>query len=281
MTTLHDLFMDFLQAENLAVDAMAKNYAPVYLPLAQWLNQLNQNGQRLIGINGAQGSGKSTLCRLLALLLEHGFNKSVAVLSLDDFYLTRDQREALAKQIHPLLQTRGVPGTHDVALAIATLDALQNGLSVRLPRFDKSCDDRAAERTWVSIQQPVDIILFEGWCVGARPQTVEQLLAPQNELEATEDSQGVWRKYVNSRLAGEYQSLFGMLDVLLMLKVPSFEKVYAWRALQESRLQQGMKPDQLQRFIMHYERLTRSMLDELPQRADRVLQIGDDHQIIV
>ncbi len=125
MTTLHDLFMDFLQAENLAVDAMAKNYAPVYFPLAQWLNQLHRNGRRLIGINGAQGSGKSTLCRLLALLLERGFSKSVAVLSLDDFYLTRDQREALAKQIHPLLQTRGVPGTHDVALAIATLDALQ------------------------------------------------------------------------------------------------------------------------------------------------------------
>ena len=281
MTALHDLFMDFLQAEQLAVDAMAQNYASVYLPLADWLNQQHQNGMRIIGINSAQGSGKSTLCKLLALLLQQGFNKSVAVLSLDDFYLTREQRSELAQSIHPLLQTRGVPGTHDVTLAIATLESLKNGLPVSLPRFDKSQDDRASETTWPFIQHPVDIILFEGWCVAALPQTALQLVRPVNSLEAQQDAEGIWRQYVNTKLAGEYQSLFALLDVLLMLKVPSFDKVYDWRALQESKLQQGMDSEQLHYFIMHYERLTRYMLDEMPQRADRVLQIGDDHQIIV
>jgi D-glycerate 3-kinase len=281
MTTLRESFVDLLQAENLAVDAMAQNYASVYLPLADWLNQQHQNGMRIIGINGAQGSGKSTLCRLLALLLQQGFNKSVAVLSLDDFYLTREQRRKLTESIHPLLQTRGVPGTHDVDLAIATLKALKNGLPVTLPCFDKSQDDRASESAWPAIRHSADVVLFEGWCVGALPQTAAQLVKPVNSLEAQQDAQGIWRQYVNTKLAGEYQSLFALLDVLLMLKVPSFDKVYDWRALQESKLQQGMDSEQLHYFIMHYERLTRYMLDEMPQRADRVLQIGDDHQIVV
>lgn len=281
MTKLHDAFMAMLHAEHLAVDGMARNYAPVYLPLAQWLNQQQEQGKRIIGVNGAQGSGKSTLCKLLAVLLQHGFGKSVAVLSLDDFYLTRAQRGELAKNIHPLLQTRGVPGTHDVALAIAVLSALRQGESVSLPRFDKAQDDRVAESRWQCIDHPVDIVLFEGWCVGALPQPVDALQSPVNALEAQQDAQAVWRKYVNARLADEYQTLFGLLDGLLMLQVPSFDKVYEWRALQESKLDQGMNAAQLQHFIMHYERLTRYMLSEMPQRADRVLRIGNDHQIIV
>ena len=282
MTTLFEAFVALLAAEGLADDNMSKNYLPVYLPLAQWLFQCNeQTGQRLIGINGAQGSGKSTLAKILALLLQQGFDKSVVVLSLDDFYLTRVQRDELAKRVHPLLQTRGVPGTHDVTLAIAVLTALKNAEPVRLPQFDKSVDDRVASSCWKTQDQPVDIILFEGWCVGALPQTNKQLQQPVNELEAQEDAQGVWRQFVNTRLATDYQTLFALLDTLLMLKVPSFDCVYVWRALQEGRLQQGMSQQQLRRFILHYERLTKHMLNEMPQRADKVLQVGEDHQIIV
>lgn len=279
MTRLRDSFLALLHAENLDVDALMQNYASIYLPLAQWLNQQHAQGKRIIGINGAQGSGKSTLCKLLALLLQQGFGKSVAVLSLDDFYLTHAQRRELAKCVHPLLQTRGVPGTHDVALAIEVLSALKSGKPVKLPRFDKAQDDRVAEMMWQMIDHPVDIVLFEGWCVGALPQSSVQLQQPVNELEWQEDAQGIWRQYVNARLATGYQDLFALLDALVMLKVPSFTRVYEWRALQESKLQQGMSDAQLRRFVMHYERLTRYMLDELPQRADCVLQIGDDHQI--
>ena len=282
MTTLFEAFVALLAAEGLADSNMSKNYMPVYLPLAQWLFQRHeQTGQRLIGINGAQGSGKSTLARILALLLQQGFDKSVVVLSLDDFYLTRVQRDELAKRVHPLLQTRGVPGTHDVTLALAVLTALKNAEPVMLPQFDKSLDDRVASSCWKTLELPVDIILFEGWCVGALPQNNKQLQPPVNELEVQEDAQGIWRQFVNTRLATDYQTLFALLDTLLMLKVPSFDCVYAWRALQESRLQQGMSQQQLRRFILHYERLTKHMLNEMPQRADKVLHVGEDHQIIV
>lgn len=281
MTKLRESFEKMLHAENLLVDLMMQNYASVYLPLAQWVNEQHESGNRIIGLNGAQGSGKSTLCKLLAMLLQQGFGKSVAVLSLDDFYLTHYQRGELARQIHPLLQTRGVPGTHDIALAVSVLTALKNDTSVSLPRFDKAQDDRLPEEQWQAVTQPVDIILFEGWCMGALPQTDDQLHEPVNDLESQEDSQGIWRQYVNVKLAGDYQALFTMLDMLVMLKVPSFEKVYEWRALQESVLHQGMSDTQLRRFIMHYQRLTVFMLEEMPQRADRVLKIGDDHQIVM
>jgi D-glycerate 3-kinase len=280
MTKLRESFKSFLLNENLPVDAMLQNFSTVYLPLAKWINQQHESGSHIIGVNGAQGSGKSTLCKLLAMLLQQAYGKTVVTLSLDDFYLTLAQRKALALQIHPLLQTRGVPGTHDVALAISVLTALGNGDPVSLPRFDKALDDRIAASEWQTISQPIDIVLFEGWCVGALPQTPEQLQNPVNALEATEDVQGIWRQYVNARLADDYQKLFDLLDVLVMLKVPAFEKIYAWRTLQESSLLQGMNAVQLRRFIMHYQRLTVDMLAEMPQRANLVLQIGDNHQIV-
>ncbi|MDQ1362765.1 MAG: D-glycerate 3-kinase [Pseudomonadota bacterium] len=277
--TVRDAVISLLQAENIPAEPVMNNLDSVYEPLAAWVHAQYQQGKKIIGISGAQGSGKSTLCKLLALLLQQCFGKSVVRLSLDDFYLTYAQRTGLAESVHPLLQTRGVPGTHDVGLAMAVLTALANGTPVSLPRFDKGRDDRVAENEWLSVNYPVDIILLEGWCVGATPQTAAQLQQPVNALEAQEDAQGLWRQYVNARLASGYQELFGMLDVLVMLKVPSFEKVHEWRALQESSLQQGMNAAQLQRFIMHYQRLTHHMLIEMPQRADLVLQIGEDHQV--
>ena len=280
MTPLQQTVNGFLAAEGLANTGMAQNYAAVYLPLAQWLYDRRQQGQRLLGVNGAQGSGKSTLCKLLALMLQQGFGETVAVLSLDDFYLTRAQRMQLAQRVHPLLQTRGVPGTHDVELAVSVLTALRNGASVNVPRFDKATDDRAANNLWQRFSQPVDIILFEGWCVGARPQAPAALQHPVNVLEADADQQGIWRQYVNDRLAGAYQTLFALLDNLLMLQVPAFTSVYAWRALQETKLVHGMNSQQLQHFIMHYQRLTEHMLAEMPTRADKCLLVGADHQII-
>src|SRR6187397_1657911 len=112
-------------------------------PLADRIADLGRDGRpRVIGINGAQGSGKTTLCRFLeALLVEH--NLRTVTLSLDDLYLTRAERQDLAMHEHPLFATRGVPGTHDVALGEAILDDLLAGRTAALPRFDKSVDDRA------------------------------------------------------------------------------------------------------------------------------------------
>lgn len=231
-----------------------------------------------LGISGAQGSGKSTLTRELAVALER-CEVPVAACSLDDFYLTRRQRAALAAHVHPLLATRGVPGTHDVALCQRILAELPDK-AVRVPRFDKGSDDRVAADEWSSAG-PARIVIFEGWCVGARPQPVAALATPVNALERDEDPDGRWRDYVNTALAGAYQRLFDSLDYLVYLAVPDFEAVVRWRGEQERALPQGQRMDaaRLERFIAHYERLTRWMLEEVPARADMVVHLTAAHGI--
>ena len=263
----------------------------LYLPIAHWILSLSDSRTRhtpyFVGINGAQGSGKSTLCKLLSFVLQEGFGKRVVTLSIDDLYLTRQQRIALSQRQHPLLITRGVPGTHDIELGNQLFAQLrQNSGCIRLPQFDKSIDDRADESSWPEVALPVEIVLFEGWCVGSLPQTPESLVTPINTLETEEDQDGRWRGFVNQQLAEQYQGLFEQLDTLLMLQIPDFSKVLEWRALQEQKLQQvhGQHPhvmDQqaLHRFIMHYERLTRANLAEMPNRADLLLKLDDNHQI--
>jgi D-glycerate 3-kinase len=176
-----------------------------------------------------------------------------------------------------------VPGTHDVALGAALLDRLASGKSVALPVFDKAADDRAAGTR--AVEESVEVVLFEGWCVGAAPQPEEALTHPINRLERDEDPDGIWREAVNARLTTEYAELFARLDMLVMLRVESFEAVRANRLLQEQKLARRspsgrgvMDAAGLDRFVMHYERLTRWMLEEMPVRADILLPIGPDQR---
>lgn len=124
---------------------------------------------------------------------------------------------------------------------------------------------------------PVDVILFEGWCVGARAQGAAALVQPVNALERLEDPDGIWRTYVNDQLDGPYQPLFGMLHDLVLLQPPGFEVVAGWRAEQEAKLRartgKGMDAAELDRFLAHYERLTRWILTEMPDRADWVVPL--------
>ena len=241
-----------------------------------------------VGINGAQGTGKSTLCQLLVeLLAVHGLN--AANLSIDDFYLTRAARRDLARSTHPLLISRGVPGTHELALLERTLVALAHAGAddrVSLPRFDKATDDRVPEEQWPQLGGPVHVVLLEGWFVGARPQPTAMLAQPVNRLEAEEDPDGRWRGWVNARLA-DFQAVFSRLDRLVMLAAPSFEQVYEWRALQEEKLRQRhgegaglMDREALTRFIQHFERLTRHCLATLPGQADVVLSLDAEHRLV-
>lgn len=287
--------------ESLQVDIGLKElFEEIYVPLAAWMvaRQRGQSKPLVIGINGAQGAGKSTLFNLLEVIMEEGFGLRVIGFSIDDLYKTRAEREQMARNIHPLMATRGVPGTHDVALGIELLDSLlQAGEDTltKIPVFDKSIDDRCPPTVWQEWIGPVDVIVFEGWCVGARPQPPEALLEPVNALEAEEDPEGVWRRYVNDQLAGPYQALFSRLDVLLMLQVPSMQAVYEWRAQQEEKLAERvryiydtqqptahlriMNPNEIKRFIAHYERLTCAMLAELPRQADVCLCLNENHKI--
>lgn len=265
----------------------------IYLPLAATLAKRahDHKGPLVVGVNGAQGSGKTTLCCLLKVLLEVGFGLRVTSFSIDDLYLTHAEREELGRSVHPLLATRGVPGTHDVEMGRQLLTELTSSNTrqqIAIPVFDKSIDDRLPQSDSRIVETPFDIILFEGWCVGARPQSTEELQEPVNTLEQIDDPQGLWRKHVNAQLAGDYASLFDSLDLLIMLAVPDMDCVFAWRGLQEEKLAARsqradttklMDKAALHRFIMHYERLTRHILAEMPQRADLVLRLDRSHLV--
>lgn len=254
----------------------------VLVPIASWMVRRRQRLRRcaVVGICGPQGSGKSTAVTVLRRLLE-GQGLRAAALSIDDLYLTRADRLALARDIHPLLATRGPPGTHDHQLGLNLLQALRAGDDVRLPRFDKAADDRHPPSEWELTAGGADIILFEGWCVGARPEPSAALHRPINALEHEEDPDGVWRAYVNRALA-DYEPLFARLDALIQFLPPSFEVVASWRDEQEAKLRARsppgapgvMTPEQVARFVAHYERLTRHMIKAMPARADVVLELG-------
>lgn len=238
----------------------------------------------VVGICGAQGSGKSTVAAGVARRLERD-GRTAAVLSLDDLYLSRERRHALAEKVHPLLATRGVPGTHDVALGRGVIGDLIAGRPTWLPRFDKAADDPFPVDLWPRINEAVDVVLFEGWCVGAVAQDDDALRVPVNRLEAEEDGDGRWRRHVDASLREDYPPLFAEIDRLVLLAAPGFEVVARWRREQERelRLTRGgarvMTDAAVDRFVAHYERLTRHILAEMPARADLVLRLDADRRV--
>lgn len=275
-----DWISQFL-AEEALPDSFRATLEVICEPLAARLARLRQARRKtvVIGLCGAQGSGKSTIAAATVRLLQERGLSAVAV-SLDDFYLPKSARERLAREVHPLLAVRGPPGTHDVALAGAALDQLRAPGRLALPAFDKAADDRRPRAGWRTVATPVDVVIFEGWCVGARAQGAAALAQPVNALEAEQDADGRWRSYVNAQLDGRYQELFARLHELVLLQAPSFETVLAWRQEQEHKLiartGQGMSDAEVARFIAHYERLTRWILAEMPERARLIFPLAAD-----
>ncbi|KZY98459.1 hypothetical protein A3746_07080 [Oleibacter sp. HI0075] len=264
----------------------------IWAPLAAYLAKtIKASGvPPVIGVHGGQGSGKSTLSLALKDIYKQAFNWNVVVVSIDDLYLSHADRTNLSKTIHPLLQTRGVPGTHEVERGISlfeTLRSLDAGAHCQIPAFDKASDDRLPESEWHIVKGPVDAILFEGWCVGCQSVDDALLTAPINDLEANEDPDGTWRGWVNQQLAGDYKTWFSMIDYLLMLKVPDMSAVQRWRTEQEignkkmakGETDRSLDDAGIKRFIQHYERLTQQALTRLPDIANLVLVINDAHKV--
>jgi len=240
----------------------------------------------VLGLSGLQGSGKSTLAREMKAQAEtRGW--PTEVLSLDDFYYSRSEREVLAHQVHPLLRTRGVPGTHEIELLLSVLAALPQAsdkLPVSYPRFDKGRDTRVAPSKWPKVIRPPKLVILEGWALGLRPQLQSALEEPVNALERDEDPEGVWRHWVNKQLRA-YQPLWRKLDALIVLQAPNWEIVRKWRSEQEEELLArhaplAMDADTMARFLAHYERLSRHALATLAEQADTSVEYDDDRHVI-
>ena len=277
----------FLKNHQLT-DAYLTSAQTHFKKLIDQLVAKQQQAQQTItlGLNGSQGSGKTTLADYLNTILTHQYGLKVISLSIDDFYLSKAARLQLAADVHPLLATRGVPGTHDVDLALQTINALKQQGRVSIPRFNKATDDNVDPDQWATIDTPVDIIIFEGWCLGAEPQTETALQNPINTLEQNQDTDARWRNYVNNQLKGQYQGLFGLVDVWAMLKAPSFDCIYHWRLEQEHKLKQrkgqgsGIMSDaDIKQFVMYFQRITEQLLISLPVKVDFLYALDKQRQI--
>ena len=261
------------------------------IPLCFWIiKNKNKNKSLFIGLSGGQGSGKTTISFIVTLILRKYFKISVFKISIDDFYKTRKDRLKLSKKVHPLLITRGVPGTHDINMVINFFKKIRNRnfRGIKLPKFNKAIDDRTPKSNWYSLKKRPEIIIFEGWCVGARPQKEYQLKKSLNKLEKVDDHNLKWRKYVNYQLSTKYKQVFKYLDYLVYLNVKNFKLLQQWRLKQENKLRlysknkknlKVMSNSEVIKFMQTYQRITQNMFNDAPNYASIVLDLNSNHQI--
>ena len=290
-SVLKKKYLSFLSSQEVQTEpfydklGQLKNF---YLPICEKIHHDYQKNKKIkiIGLTGGQGAGKSTITQIIKLILNYKYNLKVVYFSIDDFYKTLKERNKLSKNVHKLFKTRGVPGTHDTKLLKKTFSDLvkKKFKPVSIPSFDKSKDDRVPKKKWKKIYKQPQIIIFEGWCVGAMPQKNKNLIKSINTLEKNEDAKLLWRNKVNKELKHEYRKIFNKIDRLIFLKVPNFKCVYKWRLLQEKKLQltskgkKIMSPVQVRQFIMYYERITMQMLKDLTGKAYAVLYLDKKHR---
>ncbi len=286
-------YLEFLKKKELIskpiVDKVGK-LNTFYLPLSDWIYSIysKDNKIKIIGLSGGQGAGKSTITEILKFILKKKYGLELCVCSIDDFYKTKLERKKMSKKVHPLFLTRGVPGTHDINLINKTLRNLKKKIfkPVRIPKFDKSRDDRFKKNQWITIKKPPNIIIFEGWCVGARHQRKNFLKKPLNMIEKKYDRDIKWRTKVNNQLKKPYKKLFSKIDRLVYLKVPSFNHIFKWRLHQEQKLKLTsknkniMSKSQIREFIMYYERITKNMMRDLPKISDLTIFLDNQHRSI-
>ena len=286
-------YLNFLNNEaiyNKSKSSKIKNLKKIYIPISFWINnKCKKKGRTLIlGLSGSQGSGKTTVTGILQIILKKFFKKNIYIISIDDFYKTLRDRNRMSQQKHSLFKTRGVPGTHDINLIKNFFISVKRKKfkKIKLPKFNKSIDDRSKKNYWHNINKRPEIIILEGWCVGAKPQINSSLRKPVNILEKYEDKDLIWRKYANEKLKKEYKEVFAMIDYFIFMKVPNFKIVFKWRLLQENKLRKKlhykkkiMTYSAIKRFIMFYQRITLQMMKDLSKSASIVLLLKKNHEI--
>jgi len=286
-------YLKFLNKEKIFDQSAATkiaNLKRIYIPVSFWIdNKYKKKGKTLfLGLSGGQGSGKTTVVGILKIILKKYFKRKTHVSSIDDFYKTLEERNKISSTIHPLFKTRGVPGTHDTNLIKKFFDFIKKKKfrKFEAPRFDKSIDDRLKKKYWFNIKEKPEVVILEGWCVGAKSQTNLLLKKPINNLEKHEDKDLIWRKYVNEKLKKEYKKIFAMIDHFIFMKIPNFKMVFKWRLLQENKLKKKshlnkkiMSYNGIKRFIMFYERITLQMIKDLSKSASVVMLLKKNHEI--
>ena len=289
---IREKYLKFLKSQEVLTEPFRNKMSQLdnfFLPISHSIYKIFKNKKRtiIVGLTGGQGSGKSTISSILKIILKEGFNLNTVIFSIDDFYKTSKQRKKMSIRISPLFLTRGVPGTHDTRMLYNCLKNLKKikFKNFSIPKFDKSNDDRSPKKYWQKVKKKADIVIFEGWCVGAIPQKNKDLIVPINILEKEKDKKRIWRNYVNKELKTKYKKIFKLIDTTIFLKVPSFEHVYKWRLLQEkklSKISKGKKimtKKEIKNFIMFYERLTKYMLKHLSNKVKFLINIDTKHRL--
>ena len=261
------------------------------IPVSFWISKkVNKKKTLMIGLAGGQGSGKTTISTILTLILQNYFKLNVFKISIDDFYKTRKDRKLLSKNKHSLLMTRGVPGTHDINLILKFFKKIKSKKfkNMKVPKFNKAMDDRCKKSLWYKINSKPDVVIFEGWCVGAKAQTANQLKKPINSLERIYDQDGKWRSHVNNQLKTKYNTLFKQLDGLLYLKAKNFNLLKNWRLKQERKLWAQtkykknlkiMSKRNVINFMQTYQRVTQQMFKDAVKNSSIILNLNNNHQI--
>ena len=261
------------------------------IPISFWIaKKVEKKKPFILGLSGGQGSGKTTISSIISIILSKYFKLNVLKISIDDFYKTRKKRLELSKKVHPLLMVRGVPGTHDINVMLDFFKRTKEKKfkSIKLPRFNKATDDRYNKKLWYSVKRRPDVIIFEGWCVGAKAEQNYSLKTPINSLEKLKDQKQIWRRFVNKQLKSKYKKLYDQLNCLLFIKAKNFSLLRYWRIKQEKKLRlkskrsnklKIMSDKEIINFMQTYQRITQNMFKSVPKYASIILNLNSNHQI--
>ena len=261
------------------------------IPLCFWISEkVDKKRPYFVGLAGGQGTGKTTISSLIKIILIKYFKLKVFRISIDDFYKTRKERISLSKRIHPMLLTRGVPGTHDINMMLSFFKKVKSKKfkRLKLPTFNKAIDDRSNKKSWYELNEKPDVIIFEGWCVGAKSETNNTLKKTINSMEKAKDQKKIWRKYVNYQLKSKYKNLYSQLNCLIYLKAKNFNLLQKWRLKQERKLwikskmksnSKIMSKGAVINFMQTYQRITQNMFRYMPKYASIIFNLNSNHQI--
>jgi len=264
-------------------DKISKKYINKFI-IPIFLHIKNSKKNKFL-ISGSQGIGKTTIIKIIENNFYKFFGKRVLTLSLDDFYYSKNKRKSLSSSVHPLLITRGVPGTHDVKKIISTvLKFKKKQYPIYLPVFSKLKDD-ILPNTRI-IKQVNDILILEGWCCGTDYINKKYLEKNINSLEKKFDKDFVWRNYYNNKLKNEYFSLFKEFEDIIYFKTPSFKNVLKWKIKQEKNLKKKLYKKrvvafktEMKEFIKYYEKITKWMMKLMPKKSNLVIFVNKNQKI--